>query len=166
MGIDLKELVQTELYASAPDIDERLKKFDAAMLQLSPRQRDRVIFARMFRAEMKGLGITQKKLAETLGVSRALVSSWASAVSLPNEAQTEKLSEILDTNVALWARYDLPLPRDPQEAEVQSDAPDITETPSVPGIVITDDEIALIQRVRRMSQEERDALYTLLHVLR
>ena len=163
MSIDLKELVQMELNMSDPDIEERVKKYNEAMLRLSPRQRERVVFARSFRFAIRCTGITQKDLAETLGVSQALVSSWASAVSLPNAEQMEKLSDIFDDNVALWAKYDRPLPQDPQEAEVQIDT---TAAPSIPALVITDDEIALVQRVRRMSQEERDALFTLLHVLK
>ena len=163
MSIDLKELVQTELNMSDPNIVERVEKYNEEISRLSPRQRERVSFARCFRFALKCLGIAQKDLAEMLGVSQALVSSWRSAISLPNAEQMEKLSDIFDDEVALWAKYDRPLPQDPQEAEVQTDT---TEAPSVPALVITDDEIALIQRVRRMSQEERDALYTLLHVLR
>lgn len=161
MSVNLKELAKMDINdQSDPKLDERIKKFDESMLQLSPRQRDRVAFARMFRFCLKALGISQKKLAEKLGVSQALISSWASAASLPNAEQTEKLSEIFNDNVALWSKYDRPLPEYPPEDYNQ------IGIVSVPGFTLTDDEIALVQRVRRMSEDERAALYTLLHVLR
>ena len=178
-NMDIKEAVQAKLLSTAPDIDSRLQKYEAAMSRLTPRQRARVAFARIFRAEMRGLHITQKSLAEQLGVSPSLVSAWASAVSMPNAEQTEKLSELFNDEVSLWA-IDEPLPEDPWESEDfssqsngsfagEASTPSQTitaEEASTPSQTITADETALIQRVRRMSQDERDALYTLLHVLK
>lgn len=167
INIDMKEAIQAELFASDPDIKGRLQKFEASMSRLTPRQRARVVFARTFRAEMRALRLTQKELAEKLGVSPSLVSAWASAVSLPNPEQTEKLSDLFGSEVSLWAVYDAPLPQDPQEMESRGDSYDVAKiSTSTPALNLADEEIALIQRVRRMSQEERDALYTLLHVLR
>ena len=140
--------IETERLGGDPGLTDRLRSLEENTAKLSPRQRERVNFSRRFRQALRVSGIQQKDLSPRIGVSSSLVSAWANAISLPSAEQIEKLSEVFGGDVSAWIQDDEP--RRPVRWEHTR---------------ITSDEAALVQRVRRMSEEERNALYTLLHVL-
>lgn len=134
-----------------PGRTKRIQAYEENISSYSPRKQNRILFAKNFRRALRISGITQKELSKRLGVSAPLVSGWANAQSMPSAEDLEKMSEIFGTDVSAWA--------DPQD-------PTGILGPGVDFPEFSADEVALVMRVRRMSEEERGALYTLLHVLR
>ncbi len=57
--------------------------------------RNPIIFARELRAEMEAGGLTQTKLTESMGVTRARISQWLSLLQLPENllADVESLGD-------------------------------------------------------------------------
>ena len=163
-------------------LTERLATYEEKFNTLRPRQQDRVVFARRFRQALREKKVSQKALSETLGVSSSLVSQWANAISAPANDQVRALSDFFGEDVSAWATPDSPdyvtsdgmhvevmTPPVEYRASAESGISMVGEAPAsygVPALTLTEEETALIHRVRRMSQEERDALYILLHVLR
>lgn len=132
----------------------RLVKLEENFDSLRPRQRARVLWAKRFRRAMSETGTTQQDLGRIIDTPPSSISSWANAVSMPGPDAMKRLSAYFGEDVTKWT--------EPEEA------PSVQETPPAPvsSLILSEDEEALVRRVRRMSEEERDALYTLLHVLR
>ena len=169
--------------APGDDAYNRLLAYRDALQSLSPNQRARVNFARTFRSRMQETDMTKTQLAEQLGVSSSLLSAWTSGVSLPRPDTMRKLSEFFGEDVSLWATDKTAAPprTEPsgtvEEPAAQYEYPPhttlagmvgepVVQYTAAPRTELTDDELALVQRVRRMSDEERDGLFALLHVLR
>ena len=140
-----------------PDHDtgmtNRLVKLEENFDSLRPRQKARILWAKRFRRALTESGTTQQDLGRIIDTPPSSISSWANAVSMPGPDAMKRLSAYFGTDVSRWT--------EPEEAPVQ-------ETPPAPvsTLTLSEDEEALVRRVRRMSEEERDALFTLLHVLR
>ena len=141
-------------YVRDPGMTDRLLAYEQKMDELSPKMRARLVWSKRFRRALKARGMSQQALSDAVGVHPSLVSSWANAISLPKTGVMEKLSDLFDEDVTKWT--------EPEEV------PSVQETPPAPvsSLILSEDEEALVRRVRRMSEEERDALYTLLHVLK
>ena len=129
---------------------EMVENFDS----LRPRQRARVLWAKRFRRAMSETGTTQQDLGRIIDTPPSSISSWANAVSMPGPDAMKRLSAYFGTDTSKWT--------EPEEA------PSVQEAPPAPAssLTLSEDEEALVRRVRRMSEEERDALFTLLHVLK
>lgn len=134
-------------------LTHRLAKMEEALDTLRPRQKARVLWAKRFRRAMSETGTTQQDLGRIIDTPPSSISSWANAVSMPGPDAMKKLSAYFEEDVTKWTE---PEEREPQEAPP---APIST-------LILSEEEEALVRRVRRMSEEERGALYTLLHVLR
>ena len=114
-------------------------------------KQERELFAMALRRELRRAGRSQKQVAEAVGVSPSLVSSWCNGLCLPSGPQLQMLSILLDRDVSAW---------------IDTAKSIVEPSPQTTKPAFTPEEEALINRVRRMSDEERDGLYALLHVLR
>lgn len=140
-------------YVQDPGMTDRLLSYEQKMDELSPKMQARLVWSKRFRRALKTRGMSQQALSDAVGVHPSLVSSWANAVSMPKNDVMQKLSVLFKEDVSKWTV--------PEKKEVWT-ASVVTAQP----LVLSEEEEALIRRVRRMSEEERDALFTLLHVLR
>ena len=156
-----------------PGLTDTLKRYEKYFTTLSPRKQSRVVFSRKFRQALRVSGISQKELAKIIGVSAPLVSGWANAQSMPSSEHLAKLSEVFGTDVNEWTEPPsmVEAARKPAESGKISElmaqhtmSQREKEEMEISSVPITTGEKMLIYRVRRMSQAERDALYTLLHV--
>lgn len=143
-------------YVRDPGMTDRLLSYEQKMDELSPKMRARLVWSKRFRRALKARGMSQQALSDAVGVHPSLVSSWANAISLPKSEAMQKLSDLFEEDVSKWTE-----PEDKEDLPVWK-ASVVTAQP----LVLSEDEEALIRRVRRMSEEERDALFTLLHVLK
>ena len=149
------------VYVHEPGMTDRLLVYEQAFSKLRPKQQARILFSRRFRRALRASRTSQQQLAKNLDVSPSLISSWANAVSMPAEDILDKLTDFFGEDVREWTHPEPePIPQMVAEKSVPYSA-----TGSVT-MSVTKEEQALIQRVRRMSDEERDGLYALLHVLR
>ena len=136
-----------------PSMGDRLLKMEQSFDELRPKAQARVLWAKRFRKALRASQTSQQELGRIINTPPSSISSWANAVSMPGPEAIEKLSEFFGEDVSLWT---VPEKKDSWTASVVT----------TPPLVLSEEEEALIRRVRRMSEEERDALYTLLHVLK
>ena len=139
-----------------PSMGDRLLKMEESFESLRPRAQARVLWARRFRRALRASQTSQQELGRIIGTPPSSISSWANAVSMPGPDVMDKLSKYFGEDVTMWT-----VPEETKEAPAWK-----TSVVTDPPLVLSEDEEALIRRVRRMSEEERDALFTLLHVLR
>ena len=60
----------------------------------------------------EALEITQKQLADKMGVERSTVAKWEAGVACPAAAKLPKLAEVLGCSVAdLFAKAEIPAPQ-------------------------------------------------------
>lgn len=160
--LDLPETDFDATYDFELGMSKRLKQYRDTFSELTPRKQARFLFAQNFIRALRISGLSQKELSGMLGASASLISGWANAVSMPSGKHLAKLSEIFNTDVTAWMKHP-PVPFTPATFSGNQDSCNVSNSVTM---TVTPDEEALIQRVRRMSEDERSALYTLFHVLR
>ena len=144
------------MYTYESGMTDKLLAYEKNFESLRPRQQARLLWSRRFRRALRVSRTTQQELSKIINTPASSISSWANAVSMPKPYVMEKLSRFFGEDVTAWTE-----PEEKEDSAIKEASP-----VSTPSLTITEDEEALIRRVRRMSDEERAGLFMLIHVLR
>lgn len=144
---------------------KRLDELEANRSALTPRQKERLTFAKNLVTAVKRSGVKQKDLAKKLGISRALVSSWTGAISMPGDPQMQGLAEIFGQDVYTWDRYVEPEPEPEKQGMRKAWLPEASCPPEdLIYAGLTEDEYALVYRARRMPAETLKAVLAFMNI--
>lgn len=155
---DALDMLDSDIFR--PGIMEESGCHENRITRFSLRRQACEMFAQNLVVAMHTAGLSQTDLARILEIKASSVSAWANASTMPSAKNLSKLSRFFKTDASAWSKQPPVIDRPCTD----SCGPASCNPADSVTISVTADEELLIRRVRRMSEDERSALYTLFHV--
>ena len=155
---DALDMLDSDIFKSG--IMEESDCHESRITRFSLHRQACEMFAQNLVVAMHTAGLSQTDLARILEINASSVSAWVNASTMPSVKNLSKLSGFFKTDASAWSKQ---LPVIDRPCTDNCGPTSCNPADSVTISVTTDEEL-LIRRVRRMSEDERSALYTLFHV--